>query len=285
MRKLAIAMALASTGLATPAVGRDHSGYLGVEGGVLFVEDQDLDYDDGILVLSNAITVNHKTGYDVDLIAGYDFGMLRVEGELGYKRAKLDQLRIDPRIAGGSPGEGFDASGSGRAFSGMVNALLDFGDDNGLSGYAGAGVGYASVKYKAAAATPFGPLAFSDSDSRLAWQGILGLRYAVSQNFDVGLKYRYFNVSKLKFSDSSAQRLAIDLDGRWRSHSLLLSLIYNFAAPPPPPPPPPPPEPPPPPPPPPATQTCADGSVILATDACPVPPPPPPPPAPEPERG
>ena len=46
-----------------------------------------------------------------------------------------------------------------------------------------------------------------------------------------------------------------------------------------------PPAPPPPPPPPPATQTCADGSVILATDACPLPPPPPPPPAPEPERG
>nr|WP_245600237.1 TonB-dependent receptor [Sphingomonas jaspsi] len=45
--------------------------------------------------------------------------------------------------------------------------------------------------------------------------------------------------------------------------------------------------PPPPPPPAPATQTCADGSVILATDACPPPPPPLPPPAPEPqpERG
>ena len=46
-----------------------------------------------------------------------------------------------------------------------------------------------------------------------------------------------------------------------------------------------PPPPPPPPPAPPATQTCADGSVILATDACPAPPPPPPPPAPAPERG
>ena len=45
------------------------------------------------------------------------------------------------------------------------------------------------------------------------------------------------------------------------------------------------PPPPPPPPPPPATQTCADGSVILATEACPVPPPPPPPPPPQPERG
>jgi outer membrane receptor protein involved in Fe transport len=43
--------------------------------------------------------------------------------------------------------------------------------------------------------------------------------------------------------------------------------------------------PPPPPPAAPATQTCSDGSVILATDACPVPPPPPPPPVPEPERG
>jgi len=48
---------------------------------------------------------------------------------------------------------------------------------------------------------------------------------------------------------------------------------------------------PPPPPPPlpvpaPATQTCPDGSVILATDACPAPPPPPPPPPPAaPERG
>ena len=45
------------------------------------------------------------------------------------------------------------------------------------------------------------------------------------------------------------------------------------------------PPPPPPPPPPPATQTCADGSVILATEACPAPPPPPPPPPPAPERG
>ena len=42
---------------------------------------------------------------------------------------------------------------------------------------------------------------------------------------------------------------------------------------------------PPPPPPAPATQTCPDGSVILATEACPAPPPPPPPPPPAPERG
>src|SRR4051812_24432495 len=283
MRKLAIAVALASTGLATPAVARDHSPYVGVEGGVLLVEDQDVDYDDGVLNLPNAITISHDTGYDVDLIAGYDFGMLRLEGELGYKRASVNQLRIDPRLSGGGPGDNFDGDGSGRALSAMVNLLLDFGDDDGLSGYAGAGVGLASVKYSASALTPNGIIGFSDTDSGLAWQGIAGLRYAVSPNIDIGLKYRFFNVPNLKFGDNTTQRLAVDLDGRWRSHSLLASVIYNFAAPPPPPPPPPPL--PPPPPPPPATQTCPDGSVILATDACPVPPPPPPPPPPAPERG
>ena len=66
----------------------------------------------------------------------------------------------------------------------------------------------------------------------------------------------------------------------------MLGATFKFgASPPPPPPPPPAPPPPPPPAPPPATQTCPDGSVILATDACPAPPPPPPPPAPAPERG
>jgi iron complex outermembrane receptor protein len=65
----------------------------------------------------------------------------------------------------------------------------------------------------------------------------------------------------------------------------LAGFTYKFGATPPPPPPLPPAPPPPPPPAAPATQTCADGSVILATDSCPLPPPPPPPPAPAPERG
>ncbi|MEO7240735.1 MAG: TonB-dependent receptor, partial [Sphingomicrobium sp.] len=63
-----------------------------------------------------------------------------------------------------------------------------------------------------------------------------------------------------------------------------LTLRQAFSPTPPAPPAPPPP-PPPPPPEAPASQTCADGSVILATDACPLPPAPPPPPAPEPQRG
>ena len=93
MRKLAIAMALASTVLATPAVARDHSFYAGVEGGVLLVEDMDLDYSDNTpFALKDALTVRHRSGFDIDAVAGYDFGMIRLEGELGYKHAKVHEI-------------------------------------------------------------------------------------------------------------------------------------------------------------------------------------------------
>jgi hypothetical protein len=112
----------------------------------------------------------------------------------------------------------------------------------------------------------------------------------VSDNVDVGLKYRYFRTGKLGFNDGftvNSTNFTTTAKGNYDSHSLLASLVYNFNAAAPAPAPVPAAEPAPPPPPPPAppeTQTCPDGTVILATSACPAPPPPPPPPAPT-ERG
>ena len=47
MRKLAIAVALASTALASPAFARDDAWYVGIEGGASIVEDQDFDIAGG----------------------------------------------------------------------------------------------------------------------------------------------------------------------------------------------------------------------------------------------
>ncbi|HKC04117.1 MAG TPA: TonB-dependent receptor [Sphingomicrobium sp.] len=91
-------------------------------------------------------------------------------------------------------------------------------------------------------------------------------------------------------NERSATIGVIDIPGSWLKYQtygrrFLIGATYKFGASAPPPPPPPP-APPPPPPEAPATQTCADGSVVLATSACPAPaPPPPPPPAPSGERG
>lgn len=64
MRKLAVAMALASTALASPALARDNSWYVGVGGGVMIVEDLDLD----IGAADNAGSLDHRKGYDLSLI-------------------------------------------------------------------------------------------------------------------------------------------------------------------------------------------------------------------------
>ena len=275
MRKLAITLALATTMLASPAVARDKSWYVGIEGGAMLVEDTDFDYARAALAVPNGITVDHKTGLDADIIGGYDFGPVRAEAEIGYKRASIGDVFAASSITT-NPISVFDGDGRVTALSSMANLLLDFGDDSGFSGYVGGGAGVARVKYSISVpalgvATPN----LSDRDSGFAWQAIAGVRAAISPNVDLGLKYRFFNAAKLDFADG----VGGSYRGKFRSHSLLASLIFNFA----PPPPPPPPvvvEAPPPPPPPPATQTCPDGTVILATDVCPAPPPPPPPPPP-----
>jgi len=149
----------------------------------------------------------------------------------------------------------------------MINALLDVGDPTGVSFYAGGGIGRARVKV------------LQDSDSAWAYQGIAGIRFALGSNLDVGLKYRYFRTGRLDFvpgaaSFTSTRTVAVAnvpattggtfsgttnvnftrtanvtgaFNDHFSSHSLLLSLAYNFGGvaeaplPPPPPPPPPPP--------------------------------------------
>jgi opacity protein-like surface antigen len=256
---------LAATALATPAAARDKSLYLGVEGGLMWANDTKFSLPgEGI---SNFLEIDHNLGYDVDALFGYDGGMVRAELELGWKRATHDQYR--GLITEGTAQDG---DGSTRYISTMANLLLDVGKDDGVQFYAGPGAGFAWGKYK------FGGSSFRDGG--FAWQLIAGARVPVSQHVDLGVKYRYFHPSKVRVDNVFE---GTDFIGKFHSHSILASLTFNLNSAPPPPPPAPPP---PPPPPAPATQTCPDGSVILATDACPPPPPPPPPPpAPEPERG
>jgi opacity protein-like surface antigen len=276
MRNILLA-AVAAAALATPALARDGSPYIGIEGGIVQPQDFDLKVttNDPLIRSGNGFTIDMKKGIDADAILGYDFGAFRVEGELGYKKLVGDTIRLDNDLADdlGLVNPVIGNADNGRVWSLMANGLLDFGNDDGLSGFIGAGIGRARVKFA------------GDRDSAFAGQIIAGVRHAITPNLDVGVKYRYFRTARLSFGDSFDDGTDFSARGKLRTHSLLASLIYNFGAPPAPvvvapvvetPPPPPP-----------ATQTCYDGSVILATDVCPQPPveTPPPPPAPVPERG
>src|SRR6185436_7526869 len=119
MRKLAIVMALASTGLTTPALALDHSGYVGLEAGGMIVEDTVLDYDSPNISIPDGISINHKRGWDVDVIGGYDFGSIRAELELGYKRASIDDTKIAAALAAPTIGIKFPTDGHVSVLSGM----------------------------------------------------------------------------------------------------------------------------------------------------------------------
>lgn len=233
MRKLAIATALLSTALATPAVARDGSWYAGVEGGFMILEDADISLTDVRGTTNDAATINFKRGLDADIVGGYDMGPVRLEAEVGFKRANVDEMRLGTVLGGTGR---VDADGRARALSVMANALLDFGDDNGWAGYVGGGVGLASVRMRANTTAPGAGFAFSDSDRALAWQLIAGVRTAITPNIDVGLKYRFFNVSDLRYSDvrpafpgDPLSTFGVETD--FRSHSLLASVLFNFGAP------------------------------------------------------
>ena len=330
--------ALAALAISSPAAAKDGSWYAGIDAGVLFPKSPHggnvfVDYTTtnatvppgGVLpaiaipapadtTFTDPFDFHTNTGFDADLVGGYDFGWFRVEGELAYKHSHLDSNVSDAFLTSlntslnrpsatpdpGAPGlaaitrEDFNLDEKIHAWSGMLNGLVDLGGQNGIGGYFGGGIGYAEVH------------GFDDSKGKFAWQLIAGVYYPITDSIDIGIKGRYFDAGSVGTNDTLAfagnpDRLTVgstvpalvdrttnaalltDERAKFRSISLMASVSYNFgsAAPPPPPPP----LPPPPPPPAPATQNCPDGSVILATDTCPAPPPPPPPPPAPAQRG
>ena len=264
MRKLAIGLALASTALATPSMARDGQWYVGVDGGAMVVED--LKADIGAAPIEGSLDTD--TGYDFGAVVGYDFGGFRLEAETSYREADIAGFSSSvpgiPSTAGTAlAGSGsYATAGDANALSFMVNGLLDFGDDDGLQGFVGGGVGVARVDVHNIFAAPAW---LDDSDTGFAWQALAGIRAPLSDSWDVGLKYRFFNAPGVDLVD----RLGRDVSTRFRSHSLMGSLVYNFGGEPEPvevaPPPPPPPVVAPPPPPPPAP-VCNSGPYIVFFD-------------------
>ncbi|WP_156441995.1 outer membrane beta-barrel protein, partial [Blastomonas sp. CCH7-E1] len=233
MRKLVVGLALASTALTTPAFARDGQWYVGVEGGAMIVED--IEFDVG--ALNNATIVDSDTGYDVGAVVGYDFGPFRLEAEVSYREADLTDVQTQVGISRGAAPTAigrFASVGSANALAFMVNGLIDFGPDDGLQGFVGGGVGVARTDFNGSTQPGTGPY-IDDSDTGFAWQVLAGIRAPISDSWDVGLKYRFFNSDSVDLLSVNGR----EFDGRFRSHSILGSIIYNFggeeAAPPPPP--------------------------------------------------
>ena len=239
---------MASTALASPALARDGQWYVELGGGPMIVEDLDFDVNDG----ADTMSADLDTGYDFAGLVGYDFGAFRLEAEASYRAADVNTLVVGntgaASGANGIPARAgqYEATGDANVLSFMLNGLADFGADDGIQGFVGGGVGVARTDVNTTITTN-GPGAFDDSDSGFAWQVLAGVRAPLTESIDVGLRYRMFTASDVSLVDTFGR----DLDTKFRSHSILGTLTFNFggeeilppvaapvvAAPPPPPPP------------------------------------------------
>ena len=241
MRKLAIVVALSSTVLATPALARNNAWYVGGDFGAMIVEDIPFDFGAGPIIPTGTsqVEIDHEYGYDGALFVGYDLGAFRLEAEVSYRTAQLDQLETvillpgDGSVAGSGgarPSIVADAGG-GRtsALAFMVNGMFDFGDEDGISGFVGAGAGIARVSYSNLRRFSNQGAFLDDSDTGFAWQVVAGVRQAISDNIDITVRYRWFNVDDIRTVNWRGQ----ESQSRFRSHSLLGGITFNFGAPPP----------------------------------------------------
>jgi OOP family OmpA-OmpF porin len=194
-----------------------------------------------------------------DVRAGYQITPhWRVEGELAYRPGKVDYITTTGLYY-------TNAGGSVNATSAMANILFDVLPNGPFDPFVGVGVGGVQTNVNMHGEAPLLPVQTSvihDSRTRLAYQAIAGVAWAVTPRLNVDLTYRYLSSPGMVLAVSNGPLGVTSVKSKYEDASVTLGLRYSFAAPPAPPQPPPPPPPLPP--------------------RAPAPPPPPPPPPPMP---
>ena len=240
--RLSAAAIVAAVFVSSAAQARDGHFYAGVEAGGMFVNDIRATASEPFDILIPALApasvstaalssdgdyfdADLKTGFDGDIVFGYDFGHVRAELELGHRKAKFSDVRIaEEDFFGGE----HDAKGSISSKSAMINVLADFPLGHGFNISAGPGVGWGTIKADPKVELFSGSGEYTNLQSHKAtgWmvQGIVGVRKELGANLDLGLKYRITRSSRSEF-DSTVYG---NVEGRLTAHSLLASLTYSF---------------------------------------------------------
>ncbi|HKT20151.1 MAG TPA: OmpA family protein [Stellaceae bacterium] len=207
-------------------------------------------------------TAKRDDGYIVGGAAGYKWGPWRGELNLDYAQQDLSSGRNV--FAGGPAGTSANLNGNSADLSFMLNGYYDINTGTRFTPYVGFGIGgdyYRLNQVHTTNRTPNVAVANSD-DFIFAFQPIVGVSYAITDQLLIGLEYRYFSTTDatLKYSAGGpTSHFKVDPT----SHNVLASLTYHFNPPSAPPPTPAAVTPPPPPPPPPAAAPAKQDFIVF----------------------
>jgi opacity protein-like surface antigen len=182
--------------------------YVGLEAGPSLVADTDAVYRLPTVPFTTRTEGKFDTGWALIATVGYAMQNWRIEGELSWRSNDKDQF-----IVGGP------STGSLDELTAMYNMTyqLPLAQGVGVAIGGGAGLDYAMIDIPNV----------DDSDLNWAVQGIVQLNYALSDDTELTLGYRYLHVLDPEFEDDTA--LAEVTFEDFSKQALTIGVRYTFA--------------------------------------------------------
>ena len=205
-----------------PNPGSYLSGFIGVT----IPRDSIVSTDD--FITSNSFTdrVELYPGINLGMTGGYDFGYLRMEGELSYKYSETKDV-VDQ-----SDNFRFrNVDGNLAALAMMFNTFADLHNSSPLTPYFGGGIGFATLYLSDTFGTDTRGgmlkrtlLYLNDYDTVFAYQIGGGVEIALHPALSLDLGYRYFGTSTARFDKSIDQSSRL----KFENHNATVGLRMKF---------------------------------------------------------
>jgi opacity protein-like surface antigen len=166
-----------------------------------------------------ATTFNDRLEFDPGIYiggtGGYDFGMIRLEGELSYRGADIKKVNSD---------RGVDRNLGMLAM--MFNGWFDLENPSPITPYWGAGIGFVSMNFdKDYHDRATGdPVFYEDTATTYAFQAGGGVEFSITPRFSLDLGYRYFRTGKATFDKHSDLENKLEVE----NHNVALGFRAKF---------------------------------------------------------
>lgn len=158
--------------------------------------------------------------------AGYDFGIVRMEGELSYKQAGIRSVT--------SQSDGFrfhNVNGSIGALAMMFNGFFDLHNNSRFTPYLGGGIGFAGLHLsdttgidpRSGAAQRITLYGAAD-DTVFAYQVGTGVEITLNRQCSLDIGYRYFVTDRANFDSD----LGITTSLKFESHNAALGFRFKY---------------------------------------------------------
>lgn len=168
--------------------------------------------------------ISFEAGYSFAIRSGYDFGQLRIEGELRHSSHDLDTVEIQRNDT-----TTLSTSGNIASTSFLINGIYAFRPHKPIQPYVGAGIGVSYIRLDDTEFVVQTPRAqvitrVEGFGVVLAYQFMLGIDFHITKNTALYAEYRYFVAATPQFKN--AQGTNINLD--YMADNVAVGLRYTF---------------------------------------------------------